>query len=108
MAEINVNVQLITELQNCSTECNICLAACLDEEDVSMMARCIELNTDCSGICTLAASFLARDSESVATLLALCSEICRACADECMKHDAEHCKKCANICYECARMCSEY
>jgi hypothetical protein len=98
---------LIQKLLNCVSECNKCMSDCLNEEDVSMMARCIELNTDCAEICALTASFLARNSESADTLLALCGEICQACGDECAKHEANHCLKCSAICHDCAEACQE-
>ena len=103
----NMNETLIKKLNECVTECHRNISACLEEEDVSMMARCIELNIDCSEICSVTAAFVARNSESTATILALCGEICKACGDECQKHDADHCQRCATICFECAQMCEE-
>src|SRR3954469_17433388 len=102
MPTVSVNETLIRKISDCATECNKCLASCLEEEDVSMMARCIELDLDCSEICILTSSFVSRDSESTATLLPMCAEICNACAEECSKHDLDHCQKCAAICKECA------
>jgi hypothetical protein len=107
MTTTTIDEKLVKKLSECAAECSKCLAACLEEADVSMMARCIELDIDCSEICTLTAAFISRDSESAATLLALCGEICKACADECSKHDADHCQKCATVCYDCAKMCLE-
>jgi hypothetical protein len=107
MSTVEINEALINKLNECATECNRCFASCLEEEDVSMMARCIELDIDCSEICNLTSSFLSRDSESSSTLLALCGEICRACADECAKHEVDHCQRCAKVCNECAKMCEE-
>ena len=107
MSTVMINETLIKKLTECATECNRCLASCLEEEDVSMMARCIELDLDCAEICNLTSAFLSRDSESTATLLPICAEICRACADECSKHDADHCLRCAQICNDCAKMCEE-
>lgn len=98
---------LIQLLLKCVIECNKCMADCLNEEDVSMMARCIELNTDCAEICALTAGFLSRNSETGSTLVALCGEICDACADECSKHDSEHCLRCAMVCKDCAEACLE-
>jgi hypothetical protein len=97
--------ELIESLFSCVAECNHCLAACLDEADVSMMVRCIELNVDCAEICSTTAGFVARNSESTDTLLEICAEVCRACGEECSKHEAEHCKKCSEICLACADAC---
>ncbi|WP_394345089.1 four-helix bundle copper-binding protein [Antarcticibacterium arcticum] len=30
------------------------------------------------------------------------------CAEECAKHDHEHCKKCAQVCNECAEACHRH
>ena len=79
----------------CATACNQCFAACLREVDVKMMARCIALDVDCAAMCSLAANAMARKSEHAQAICALCAKICKACGDECAKHDAQHCKACA-------------
>lgn len=107
MSTLAMNEVLLKKLSDCIAECNKCLAACLEEEDVSMMARCIELDIDCAEICGVTAAFIARNSESTATLIALCGEICKACGDECQKHEMDHCQQCATVCLECAEMCLE-
>ena len=99
--------ELIELLHRCAAQCNFCMIECLNEDDVSMMARCIELDVDCAELCSITAAFLARDSESSSTLAAVCGEVCQACADECAKHDADHCRKCAEVCAECAEACRE-
>ncbi len=38
------NHQLIAALNNCVAECNHCTTACLDEQDVKMLAKCIKLD----------------------------------------------------------------
>ena len=52
------NQRLIDVLNNCATECSHCAMACLDEQDVKMLATCIKLNIDCADICRLTASLL--------------------------------------------------
>ena len=101
--------QLITALNDCATECNHCAMACLDEQDVKMLARCIKLDRDCAAICSLSATLLARGSEHGHHLLKECIEVCNACAEECEKHAGmgmEHCRKCAETCRACAQACS--
>jgi hypothetical protein len=98
---------IIEKLLRCADECNRCMAACLNEDDVSEMARCIELNIDCAGICMLMAGYLSRNSESSYSLLPICAEVCEACAAECSRHDMDHCQKCASICRDCAAACLE-
>ena len=99
--------KILRELNACATLCNICFSACLNEEDVSIFARCIELDRECADICQLTASVFARDSENADKFLKLCAEICEACADECEKHEQEHCQKCAHVCRTCTEMCLE-
>ncbi len=40
----------------CADACDICSAACLHEDDIKMMARCVALDTDCAQICRTAAA----------------------------------------------------
>nr|WP_276133700.1 four-helix bundle copper-binding protein [Flavipsychrobacter sp. JY13-12] len=40
-------------------------------------------------------------------ICSLCSNICRACGDECGKHAANHCKQCADVCRACAEECAK-
>lgn len=102
------NIALIDVLNNCATECSHCAMACLDEQDVKMLAKCIKLNIDCADICRLTASLLSRGSVHGIHLLNECAEVCEACAEECEKHShMEHCKKCAEACRHCAEECSE-
>ena len=100
------NQSLMEALNNSAAECNHCATACLDEQDVKMLASCIKLDIDCADICQLTASFVARDSEHAHHLMKECAEICEACAEECEKHaHMEHCRKCAEACRRCAEAC---
>ena len=104
------NPELLAALHKCADECNHCATACLEEEDVKMLAKCISLDMDCAQICSLTAALVARGSEHGKHLLKECAEVCNACADECEKHAAmgmEHCKKCAEACRACAEACSK-
>lgn len=96
---------LIQLLLDCATACENCAAACLDEKDVTPMAHCIEVDRDCAELCYTAAKLLTRDSEFAHELLALCEKACHHCADECNKHEHEHCKKCAAKAAQCAEAC---
>lgn len=44
-------------------------------------------------------------SEPANTICQLCADICNA-AEECNKHNVEHCKRCASICVSCAEECA--
>ncbi len=100
--------EVILQLQRCITACEACASLCLDEDDVTPMAHCIELDRDCSDVCTLAANLLIRASEYSHEFLAFCEKVCRACAEECSKHEHEHCKKCAAECTKCAEACHDH
>lgn len=89
----------------CGVECNTCASACLNEPDVTMMARCIELDRECALICFTAAQLMSMDGEFSHALCQLCADICETCAEECDKHDADHCKRCARVCRLCAEEC---
>lgn len=62
----------IEACSNCALVCETCAASCLREEDVQMMARCIELDRDCADLCALAALLMTRDSEQAQALCKLC------------------------------------
>ena len=100
------NKNLIDILAKCAAECNHCANACLDEDDVKMLARCIKLDIDCAEICSLAISFVSRSSEHADHVLNECADICESCAEECEKHShMEHCRRCAEVCRSCADAC---
>lgn len=83
-----------------------CATACtrMGEED---MARCIELCRDVADITTLHARMMARDSDYSSAVAATCADLCTACADECDKHDEDHCQVCADVLRECADSCRD-
>lgn len=91
----------------CAAACNLCAASCLREPDVKAMARCIALDMDCAALCSTAAALMARDSERAEALCALCAQACDACAEECAKHDMDHCQACARACKRCVEACHE-
>lgn len=100
------NAALIQAIRDCSSECNHCYYACLQEDDVKMLSRCIQLDRNCSDICDLTISWAASNAELLIDLKKLCARVCEECAKECEKHfSMEHCKKCAEACRKCAEEC---
>ena len=85
--------------------CNHCAASCLQETDVKMMAKCIQLDMECAVLCYAAAQLMSLGSDNAAAICKLCAAACEACAVECGKHSNEHCKECAAACRECAAEC---
>ncbi|WP_225776328.1 four-helix bundle copper-binding protein [Pseudomonas sp. Marseille-Q5115] len=95
----------IEECLRCALACESCASACLQEQDTQMMANCIKLDRDCADMCKLAAMLMARQSPLAKEFCALCAKACKACGDECGKHDDDHCQNCAKACHACAQAC---
>ena len=95
----------------CQAVCSLCADACLHEQKVAELRRCIGLNLDCAELCASTGRLLSRsepgDLTALRALLEACASICSSCAVECRKHaDAHHhCGVCAAACEECARAC---
>lgn len=108
-ADPNV-ASLIAELSNCESTCVVCVDACLSEQDVQMLARCISLNDTCADVCASTARTAARVGHMEPTILQhqleACREACMLCADECEQHEHEHCRICSESCRSCAEACS--
>lgn len=99
------HAELIKTLHDCAAACNHCFDACLQEDDVKMMAQCIRLDRECADICAYLEHAVTRNSPFVAELAQACATICEACAAECAQHDHDHCQKCAEACAKCAEAC---
>ncbi|WP_034918874.1 four-helix bundle copper-binding protein [Gillisia sp. CAL575] len=102
------NEKMIHALGNCINKCNYCGDACLDEENVKMMVTCIRTDKVCAEVCSTLNQLLATDYKDVDDLIKYCIKVCNACADECEKHEHDHCKECAQACRECARVCEAH
>lgn len=89
----------------CAAACDHCIASCLHEEDVEMMALCIQLDMECSTVCKTAVQLMHLQSNHANAICQLCADVCHACAEECSKHNNQHCRDCATACYECAAEC---
>jgi len=106
----NLNEPLATAARHamfCTAICTSCADACAAEE--MDMRQCIRTCLDCADICEATFKVATRrtgSNEGVlkATLL-LCADVCETCAEECARHDHEHCRLCAEMCRECARDC---
>lgn len=101
------NQSLLETLAACVAACENCASACLQEDNVQMMVRCIQLDRDCADICALTARLVARGSAHAEHLLPECAEICRLCGEECAQHEAEHCQQCAAACRRCEEVCRQ-
>jgi uncharacterized membrane protein len=102
---------LVQAAAECMFTCTTCADACLEEEQVAELRRCIRLNLDCADICAVTARLIARpggqDQALLRAQLEACATACRACAAECGDHadHMEHCRVCAEACRACADAC---
>lgn len=106
--------QATLALAACSGACTFCADACLSEEMVADLRRCIRLNQDCAAICAATASVLVRGAaepqQPVLRLqLEACAAACTACGEECGRHAQmhEHCRICAEVCRTCEGACRQ-
>ena len=92
----------------CAVTCNHCATSCLKEDDVKMMARCIQLDMECAAICYASAQLTSLGSDKAKDICRICADICEACAAECEKHaqqGMDHCRECAEACKACTEEC---
>lgn len=102
------NEDLIKALQKCARECINCATKCLDEDNLQKMVPCIRTDHECAEICSATAKVLAMNGSKAASMVKTCESICRECAEECDKHEHQHCKDCAKACRECAEACTKF
>lgn len=97
----------------CAQTCIACADACLAEESAARLARCIRTDLDCADACAAAMWIFSRQTEPDERVLEAQARalgaVCRACAEECAKHESmhEHCRICAESCRRCAGLCDE-
>jgi hypothetical protein len=95
----------------CELTCTSCADACLAEEHVQELVRCIRLNLDCADMCGATGRVLTRQTSSeprlARSMLEACAQACRVCAEECERHDREHCRVCAEACRRCEQACED-
>lgn len=109
----DVVARCIDECFSCAAICVSCADACLAEDMVADMRRCISLNSTCADICVTAGSAITRFSADDQTLQLMLIEACRTacstCAEECEKHAGmhEHCRICAEACRRCEEACGQ-
>lgn len=107
-------VELATAIEACQEAAalsRICADACLHEDDIASMRRCIQLDLDCATICTATAQILSRPGPAGDVWRRMVETCARACAEsaaECEKHDrSKHCMECANACRRCEMACQQ-
>ena len=104
--QINENDELAECIDNCfaaAQACEWCADQCAGSGDE--MATCLRLCRDVADLTTMYARFMARNSNYSPELAEACAGACEECADECERHDAEHCQVCADVLRDCAESC---
>jgi Domain of Unknown Function (DUF326) len=103
----------IEECFACALTCTSCADACLAEEDVQELVRCIRLNLDCADVCDATGRVLTRQTTAeprlARSMIEACAQACRVCAEECERHAQhhDHCRVCAEACRRCEQACEE-
>ena len=98
---------------DCAQTCTACADACLGEDMVAQLTRCIALDLACADVCATTGAVLSRqvagDEQLLRTLLEACARACKSCGDECDQHAEmhEHCRVCAEACRACEQSCRE-
>ena len=102
---------ILHALDACARTCTLCADACLGEDMVDQLRRCIGLNLDCAALCRATGDVLSRriepDSTVLRATLEACAAACAACGAEGASHADmhEHCKVCAESCQRCQDAC---
>lgn len=97
----------------CGQTCTACADACLSEDMVADLTKCIRTNLDCADICLTTGKALSRhtgyDANLTKAFLGACAAACKACGDECSQHAEmhEHCRVCEEACRRCAEACRD-
>lgn len=99
---------LIQAAIECAAACEACADACLEEEQD--MTRCIRSDLDTADIAAATAKVVGRAGRSGAPWLDQVRVLQKAavnCAEECEKHDTEHCAVCAQACRRAEQACQD-
>lgn len=97
----------------CAQACTACADACLSEEQVQDLVACVRRDLDCSDVALATGRLLSRltafDHAVARAMVEACAVACRACGDECSRHEDmhEHCRVCADACRRCEAACHE-
>lgn len=92
--------------------CTACSDACLSEEGVADLVKCIRDDLDCADVCAATGNVLSRQTQPagavVRSVLEACSASCKQCGDTCAEHadHHEHCRACMEACRRCESACN--
>jgi len=97
----------------CNQACTACADACLGEDDVADLTKCIRTCLDCADICATTSRVLSRqtgyDPNLTKAVLEACITACKASGEECARHVEHHlhCRICAEVCRRCEQACRD-
>jgi Domain of Unknown Function (DUF326) len=92
--------------------CTACADACLSEDMVAEMTKCIRTDLDCADLCAATGAVLSRhtgyDANITKATIEACRVACGSCATECESHAEmhEHCRLCGEACRRCETACA--
>jgi len=97
----------------CAQTCTACADACLSEDMVAELTKCIRIDLDCADQCLATGKVLSRhaacDAKLTQAVLEACVTACKVCGDECASHADmhAHCRICAKGCQRCEQACRD-
>ncbi|MBG6192409.1 hypothetical protein IWX64_003381 [Arthrobacter sp. CAN_A212] len=98
---------------SCAQASDACADACMAEETVAELRKCIRLNLDCAELCVTTGRFLSRltdvDGNLLKTILMACRDFCTTSAIENEKHAETYpsCRIAAEECRRCEQACQD-
>jgi Cys-rich four helix bundle protein (predicted Tat secretion target) len=101
-ALVDAAADCVQKGQACVTHCN----KLLGEGDKDMSA-CQTTALQAIAVCAAVQQLGNLNSPHLAKVAAAAADICKACEDECRKHEKKHvsCKECGDACAACAKQC---
>lgn len=89
----------------CQKECEKTLAYFKKQGGKYTEAKNIQILEDCIASCKASADFQSRKSANSSKIMALCSDICKQCAQMCKDMNDPKLADCIKSCLECATCC---
>ncbi|WP_421864009.1 four-helix bundle copper-binding protein [Parvibaculum sp.] len=98
------HADLVRIALDCSGTGELCLQHCYTElaKGQTMLAQCAARVSEMIPVCEALASLAALESTHLKAYAKVCTDVCKACEEECRKHEAHAaiCKQCADSCLE--------
>ncbi|WP_253905842.1 four-helix bundle copper-binding protein [Arthrobacter sp. H5] len=98
---------------SCAQASDACADACMAEETIVELRKCIRLSLDCADLCMTTGRFLSRlnevDGNLLKTILMACRDFCTTTAIEYEKHADmyAYCRIAAEACRRCEQACQD-